>query len=278
MNKGAPMYPDDKDRFIMDPLKEQLSPYDYYPSNVAAQKLYRCVEAMRDILNDLEDAAETQAKDKRRRKVKRLFTPICCLAEHVINLLNDIRSNPDTKRLLTEDVNVLADEIEQKFSEIVPHQHGQILRVIRNKMAAHIDGRQKPDEAHKLFSEATSAQVGLWIHASITVIADLIKLPIYQWTTGTDNPNHFLILSSNNPFPVMPVFETENGVMKRILGALIPQNDPRKEIQNLIFLIVTKSQWMFRKTDPQIRGFIEDSPESSWAKSLESLGHVRATC
>ena len=70
--------------------------------NIAATKLFRCVECFRDIESMLESADRSKNKAKQRRKLKIMLTPLHSLATGIRDLLNDLENNPDTVQKLPE--------------------------------------------------------------------------------------------------------------------------------------------------------------------------------
>lgn len=272
-NKGLPIFLDETERPIVDPLSADTGAQDFRPANKPAEKLYRCIESMRDLLVILESIPTTKAADKRRRKTKVIFTPLYSFVASLQRLMHDIQNNPDTKAHLPKGTDKIIEEMDCRLASIVPHGKTELLRVIRNRMSAHIDEDLDPSEAQELFSRATLPEVGLWLHACITVLCDLLKLPIYTWSCGTSRPNEFGLTVVNEP--IMTTFEIGHLGPKRISGFYIIKRDPRTDVFNLAKDVVNASEWMFGPNDIKIRGFTEDGPRDSWAKSLETLENAR---
>lgn len=266
--KGIPIYADDTEYVFSDSVAEVSGPEHMQPSNVAARKLYRCIECMRDISEVLEAAHLAKAKDKRRRRMKLLFTPLFSLVGSLVDLLHDIQTNPDTKRGLPPETAALAGRLEDRLKKNVPFGSSQTLREVRNKMSAHVDKNLHPFEAQKLLAGVETWHVGWWLHCCLTVLADLLKLPIYQWSCESRFPDCVGIFSPDGPF--LTVFALDGTKLSHIAGCFIV-SDPRKRIFDLLREVVEQSRWMFREGDPQIQGYQEDEPGTSWARSLETL-------
>jgi hypothetical protein len=91
VRKGIPVYIDDREPEIDDPLSSSESHY-WYPANSISIKLMACLEAMRDIHKFLEMLSrDNNATDKRIHKL--LTTPVFSLAGGVEKLFNDIEGN-----------------------------------------------------------------------------------------------------------------------------------------------------------------------------------------
>src|SRR6185369_15836326 len=84
---GFPIYSDEV-RKLVDAATE-LEPHNWKPANVAAQKLFRRVECLRDIEVQLKSAGRSRNPVKRRRRLKIMLTPLHSLAEAARDLLND---------------------------------------------------------------------------------------------------------------------------------------------------------------------------------------------
>ena len=85
------------------PLTDVAAAYHpdaWKPANTPAQKLFRCVECLRDLDVLLQAAGRSKAKVKRRRNLKILHTPLYSLVEAIKTLANDLENNPDTIRRL----------------------------------------------------------------------------------------------------------------------------------------------------------------------------------
>lgn len=166
--KGMPVFLDKTPRSISDSL-EEIEIDAWFPSNSAAQKLWRCLECLRDLDDLLIDSANQKNATKRKRKLKTALTPLHSLVKSVDDLCNDIQSNKDTRCLLDESNIQAVSEIQELFSRLLPHDHKADISTIRNKLSAHIDKKMHPSEAQKISSVITSNEFGRW-------------LDIYHWS------------------------------------------------------------------------------------------------
>jgi len=272
-DSGIPIYLDEQERRLIDALSSDDIPHNLYPSNLPAQKLHRCVEAMRDLLPLVESIADTKAADKRRRKLKLLFTPLYSFVEALLHLMHDVQTNPDTKRGLPPGTDALVSRMETMLSNCVPHQKRELLRKLRNQMSSHIDPSLDPFAARDLFRKANPSAIGRWMDATVTVLADLLKLPIYIWSCGSEQANVFGLTAIGAP--VITFFETDGKHPTRIAGVFLLKHDPRTEVFELLKALVGASRWMFKANDPQISGFKQDGKTDSWAQSLITLKKMK---
>ncbi len=274
MTSGAriPIYFDDTDYTIIDSVAENAGGAHLYPSSAAAQKLYRCIECMRDINEVLEAVPGAKSTDKKRRRLKILFTPLFSFIDCLFDLLHDIQNNPVTTSGEPPEVRSTASAIEERLKKHIPYGTSEVLREVRNKMSAHADKDIYPTQARELFAKATPSQVGLWLHSGFAVFADLLKLPIYQWSCKSKFPDCVGILSPGGP--ILTILRHSEGVATELVGCYLVKRDPRNEVIELVKELADNSRWMFGPGDPQIRRFVEDAKGSHWAKSLETLPDI----
>src|ERR1043165_5422045 len=100
MSTGLPIY-SDIERGLIDPIDSEPAESDWQPGNIACQKLFRCVEALRDVREVIDDAHKIQNTTKCRRRLKLLATPLFTLATCLDDLLNDCIGNPDNRSKLS---------------------------------------------------------------------------------------------------------------------------------------------------------------------------------
>jgi hypothetical protein len=265
-NHGMPIYLDDVPRNISDITAEtDSSRHVWEPSNKAAHKLYRCVEALRDIHSILEDAASSQSKDKRRREIKIMFTPLVSLAQGIVDLLNYAECDSEACRRIGSQMHGLIPQLRERFLQYVPLERKKLLSTLRNKVSAHVDESLFPAQSRDLLSKARLNEVGLWLHVSIAVMLDLIKLPMYAWMCDCDEKG-FVRLMTNEPFLLTITCEKEKP--ENIVGLHIVQDTPTKQIWNLMDKVIQASRWMFEEQDTRVVGLVEHREQRPWPESI----------
>jgi len=196
------------------------------------------------------------------------------LAEAVRDLLNDLECNPDTACRLPQGARALMPHIRSRLLRNVAIGKGGLLSTARNKISAHIDKEFSSDEIRTLLSQAEPAQIGLWLHTCISVLADLIKLPVFFWSCDSNQDDAVRILFTE-PF-VVTLGLAPDGRVNRLLGVDFVPKPPRRDLLELLMRVVSNSKWMFGPKDIRISEFTEDKPGSSWARSLECLPEIGA--
>lgn len=264
---GMPIYLD-IDRKLLDTADVDETQHDWHPGNSAAHKLYRCVECLRDVEGLLEGGSHLENATKKRRKAKAILTPLYSLAECTVDLLNDCESNPDTVRKLQGNVTKLISQLRLLLLQHIPIGKGGLLLRLRNKTSAHIDKTLSPAEVHKLIGALELHEIGMWLHTSISVLCDLLKLPIYFWTCESKYPDVTRLLACE---PFLVSFRCNKGEIVELIAVHMVKRPPRADIRDLMLEVVDRSKWLFRPTDTQIRGFYEDDNTDFWARSLKTF-------
>ena len=265
-NRGMPIYLDDVPRNIADVTAQiDNASHDWAPSNKATQKLWRCVEALRDIHSILEDAAASQSKDKRRRKLKIVFTPLVSLAQGILDVLNYAACDSEARKSIGREMHRLIPPLRERFLQYVPLERKELLSTLRNKLSAHIDKSLFPAEGRDLFSKAHLHEAGLWIHMSIAVLLDLLKLPMYAWMCDCDKEG-LIRLMTNEPFVVTITCEEDK--LKDLVGVDIVRDTPTKQIWTLVAEVIKESRWMFGKQHMRVGGLVEHREQRPWPETI----------
>jgi hypothetical protein len=244
-------------------------PQAWKPANIPAQKLFRCVECLRDLENLLETGKRLKSKVKQRRKLKILHTPLHSLVEAVRDLLNDLENNPDTFCRLPEGARKIIPQLRSQLLQISTIQKGGLLSTTRDKISAHIDRELSAEEMENLLNKADASQIGLWVQTCIGVLADLIKLPVYFWQCEPNGEGIVKILFKE-PFVVTLGLDS-NGKVNRLLDVHMLPSPPRYDIFLLLKRVVNNTKWLFGPNASRILKFVEDKPGETWAKSLQWL-------
>lgn len=244
-------------------------PQAWKPANVAAQKLFRCVECLRDLEVLLQTAGRTKNKGKQRRRLKLLHTPLYSLVEAIRDLANDLENNPDTVRQLPKGARQIVPQLRSQLLQISTVEKGGLLSTTRNKISAHIDRELSAEEMQSLLSQADPSQIGLWLHTCVAVLSDFIKLPVYFWACEPDGEGTMRVLF-REPFVVTLGLDSM-GKVNRLLDVHMLLSPPRHDVFELLVRVVKDSKWMFRPNASRITSFVEDQAGDSWAKSLQWL-------
>lgn len=268
--KGLPIYLDPTERGItnaMDAPKVDVD--EWFPSNKASLKLWRCLESMLDIEEALEFTAQSKNTTKRKRKLKLAITPLHSLIGNIDDLLNDIENNKETKsQLKASDIEEII-RIHKEYDRVLPHDHKSTISTIRNKLSSHIDKQLQPPEAQELASSIDQHEFGRWLHICLHLILDLTKLDIYSWSCKSPS-EEYVTLMTNEPFIVTIKLNGENGAELAALN--ISKSSPKNSIPKSVDRLLSLSQWMFRKDQPRISSLYEDS-QDKWNTFSENL-HV----
>lgn len=266
---GMPIYFDDVPRDISNTAAEiDRSHHDWEPANKVARKLWRCIDALKDVAAVLENVSASESPDKQRRKLKIMLTPLLSLAQGIVDLLNYIECDAETRKHLDPDLHALIAPLRERFLEYVPIERKMLLSTLRNKVSAHVDQSLSPSQARELLSQARFHEVGLWLHASVGVMLDLTKLPIYGWICDS-NRKDVVRLMTNEPF--LLTITIEEGQLGDLVGLHIVQDAPVARIVKVMEEALAGSRWMFGSTDMRLGNFVEHKDPWPWPEFLVSF-------
>lgn len=256
-DNGIPIYLDNTDRYIADSMDEKAN--SWYPSNSAAQKLWRCLESMRDIENLLAESADQKNATKRKRKLKIAITPLHSLITAIDDLCNNIQSNPDIRNQLEKDQIKDISAMKTEFAKLMPHDHKSPISKVRNKLSSHIDKKLHPNSAQKLSNVIKPHEFGRWLHICLHLVLDLTKLNIYEWACDAPDKEYKCFMH-NEPFIVTFKLDGEN--VSELAAVNLAKSSPRNAISEIVDCLVKHSQWMFKKGQPRIYGLKEDNKDN----------------
>lgn len=190
---GIPIYIDDREPEIYDPLNSPNSTY-WYPANTVSIKLMPCVESIRDIYKLLEVMnKENGYADKRLHKL--LATPVFSLARDVVSLFNEIEGNAkDYWQISTKQQKHIKKRFVQ-FSKEVPLQKDAALRKIRDKLSAHIDKDTFVGDTKEIWELVEIASLLEWVRATLDALMNILEFDIFAWTRDSGDPKIFRLMS-----------------------------------------------------------------------------------
>jgi hypothetical protein len=191
--KGIPIYIDDTEPEIDDPLNSPKSNY-WYPANTISIKLMPCIEAMRDIHKLLEIMNnDGSVRDKRLHKM--LVTPVFNLARGVEALFNEIEGNAKNYGQITTERQKQIKKRFAQFSKEVPLQKDDALRKIRDKLGAHIDNDVFVGDTREIWELVEIGSLLEWIRSSLDALLSILEFDIYAWTRESGDPKIFRLMS-----------------------------------------------------------------------------------
>jgi hypothetical protein len=251
MRKNIPIYKDDKKRKIVDNLDIINQQIDWYPSNIAALILWRCVESLRDISISLENCIQTEEISKKKRIVKNISIPLHSLAKSIIDLCNNLTSNKENSTHLSKNKLTEILKIKDSFTNLFSLDWNSDISMLRNKLAAHIDGNIWPQNANDVLLKTNESVIGTGIHICCHILIDLLEHNIYAWSCELENHPTFNIMT-NEPFLVC--FSTKCDKPENINCIHIINKSPKESVTELIAKTINCSQWMFSKEDMRLSG------------------------
>jgi hypothetical protein len=264
-NEGIPIYPDPVDRKLVDAAGEGNAPEEWHPMNQAADRLLKCGEALQDINEIMEFYAGAKAITKRRRRLRGVFVPLHSLCVNLVELLNQIQADKQVHDRLPANATATITQLRSHFTSLVPFDRKGKLGLLRNRVSAHYERSMSPAEMRDLFNSTDSTEIGEWLHITIGVLCDALKLDAYMWTAAGPVDGTVTMMCQE---PLVSVIRIENSEVAGIGGFFMCKESPRMMVFQQIQKVAESSQCLFeRKCNYRINGFYEDSKDE-WARSL----------
>ncbi len=239
--RGIPVFSDDRNRLLVDPVAGAPSRTDWHPANRAAENLWRCLECLRDVRTLLHGRGLPVSEREARRCVKLLITPLFSFAEAVKTLIDHVEANPESRaKLSAEQVKVVV-ALKAQLIVALPIGPGGLLRRLRDKTGAHLDRQMSPREIQKLLMAADPGTVGAWLHQGMILLSGLLDFDIYAWSAG-DCPAGYVKLMTCEPMLV--TLAMDGTIARQIVGVEVSRS-PKYELAQVIQEVARMTQWMF---------------------------------
>ncbi len=200
-------------------------------------------------------------------RVIEIAVPMHSLCVGLVDLINIIQSDTQVHSRLPSGATSLLNPLRSRMVTLVPFDRNGKLGILRNKLVAHYDKDFLPSEMRHLDSQTDPTEMGEWIHISLSVLCDLLKLDAYMWTAVGPRPDTSIVMCQE---PVMTVFRREEERLVEIEGFYASKMSPRKMVFVHIEKVSKLSQKLFeRHSRYRIGGFTPDSPQD-WARTLST--------
>jgi hypothetical protein len=247
---GLWIFRERRERGVVDPADEVLIAADWQPANTAATKLWYCLEPLRDIHEMLGAARETSKPKNQRRRLKLLATPLLTLAQNVQALCNCLETDPDYRDVLTPHQRKQVRMLREAFEKDVPLGPDSPLKVVRDKLSAHMDKKMRPERAREILDSTGPSVLGSWLHGCLYVLEVVLasELPVFFWRSS-DAPEGCIRLMHYEPHVLTIEAAPET---TRLVGYDIGSR-PSRAAYRLIEDIVRDSQWLFKKGERHLR-------------------------
>lgn len=240
---SLPIRRDPTSRGVTDPASRVEALEDWLPADRVTAKLWRCVEALRDI-NELLEFVSSAAGTKRRRRSRLLAIPLVSLATEARRLCNYYLTSPEWKDRLSSKQRTRVSEVLEILG-IVPLGRQSKLREIRDRYSAHIDKDLLPDSARTIAGMLDLKEFAKWLHACIEAIRGLLDIYQYSWRTN-DVPSGFYRFVSLDPW-LFTWARNEEGAVELVNACIC--EPPRRLIMDLCEEVIGKSQVLLDEQD-----------------------------
>ncbi len=185
--KGIPLYTDWKEPEIKDPAIVQ-DKTAWHGCNQIAFKLLGCIEALRDLEPTMKTLSKLNQPSDDKRIVKQLASPLYVLSSGVYDMFNELESNARNYSLIDSSQHKEIICRKKKFCSGVPIDKNSDLRVVRDKIDAHIDkvAVRQPEE---YWGKVNLPYFLELIGHSVEQILYLLSLNVYGWTRESSHPD-----------------------------------------------------------------------------------------
>lgn len=262
---GFPVYLDSMERSLVDAASGLSDPKEWHPMNGAADRLVKCREALRDIEEVIETFASARAATKKRRRLRAIFVPLHSLCVNVVELINQIQADKKVHDRLPSNAPMELTKLRSHFIDLLPFHRKGKLGMLRNRVSAHYESSMSPAEMRELLNTTDSTEVGEWIHVTIGVLCDLLKLDAYMWTAEGPTEDTITMLCQE---PLISVSRVEESKIVELQALYMCGKSPRMIMFDQMRELVGLSQCLFeRKCHYRISSFYEDAGPH-WARSL----------
>jgi hypothetical protein len=263
--QGIPIYLDPVDRILVDSTAESATPQEWHPSNRAADRLLKCREALNDIQEVIESFSGVKNPTKRRRRLRPIFVPLHALCENLVALMDQIQSDRSIHGRLPPGATSTITKLKSRFVSLVPFDRKGKLGLLRNRVAAHYESSMSPADMRDLLNSTEVTEIGEWLHISIGVLCDLLKLDAFMWNASGPSADTITTMCQE---PLISVLKVKDSAIVGFDGFLLCKKSPKMMLFEQIETVATISQCLFeRSSDYRIHGFREDDP-IDWARML----------
>jgi hypothetical protein len=261
------IYPDPCDRGLIDTAIAECQPHEWHPMNGSASRLFKCREALQDIQEILEAVEETQDIAKIRRRLRAIFVPMHSFCVGLIDLMNQIQSEQEIHSRLPVDAVKIINDLRTRFVRLVPYDRAGKLGKLRNRLSAHYEKSMAPHEMRELYSQTTFTEIGGWLHISLSVLCDLLKLDAYAWEADGPEPDTIITMWQE---PIICVLRLQDHVVIGIENSYLRKVSPKLMVFSHVEKVAALSQFLFEVPSVfRISGFYSDT-KVVWANTLSA--------
>ena len=227
-----PVYFGSPDLRLFDPAIPEGSP-GWAPADQVSLNLYRCVEGLRDIAVDFELMKQVGLALRGKRKVKALATPLYNFASALRDLFSFLVGDKGTAEKLGASLRKTVCTRKLQYERRVPLGRAGALRIVRDKMAAHLDEEPVASPA-RFWAKVDMPQCLRWVKESLKEMVYLVGLDVYVWTRESGHPKLRSIMFSDG---ILTNLLVEDGHARGILNVMLarsPKYGISEEIKSVV--------------------------------------------
>ena len=184
---GVPIYFEKHATLVHDPASAER-PAGWIGANNITFKLLRCVEAVRDITSILKRLVKLPDPAAAKRDVKQLAVPLYTLSQGVDAMFKELEGAARDYRTLTEADKEQMRRRASKFAADLPLGKSSPLRMVRDKIGAHLDLDAVQAPA-KFWEGIDLFQFLKWLGLCLGELLHVLPLEVFAWWRDNDNPD-----------------------------------------------------------------------------------------
>jgi hypothetical protein len=239
---GIPLYVEPVPRPVRDPAcPETIDAWE--GANTVTFRLLEALESLRDLRVALNDLASQSDPRSDRRRIKRISTPLYSFAWSVRNICKELVANPDSYGGLSDADKAGVQRYDNEMAGAVPLSGESPLRVVRNKIDAHVD----PDTAKNpqgVWAHVNLANYVAWLACSLVTFKQLLALDVYAWTCQSTHPQVFRLMSVDGTLVDLVMVDGHPSMIAGVTQTTSPMLSIANELNAVITLHNSLLRWL----------------------------------
>ncbi len=232
--RGIPFYIEQSLRRVQDPAC--LKDIDGWAgANQVTFCLLQALESLRDPRVVLTDLASQGQPNSDRRRIKRISTPLVSFARSIRDICKELLANPDFYGGLSDAVRAEIRQCDDEMARVVPLSGNGALRVVRNKIDAHVD----PDTVmnpQQVWGHVELGNYIPWLGCSLITFSRLLVLDVYGWTCKSAHPDIFRLMEVDGTLVDFVMVDGQPSIIAGITQTKFPKVSIAGELNAVITL------------------------------------------
>jgi hypothetical protein len=240
---GIPAFPHTGESMVADPAKG-TAVGDFHPADPLTIKLVRCLEAVRDLKIAWRMVANLLSPDVDRRVLKAAATPLMSLAKGIQDLHGEFEHS-EFKRM-SKDARAVFSQRKERFDVAMRGADGVRVKVVRDKIAAHID-KETILGPERIWQQVDAAAYLRFLLLCVREVEFLIQPDVYAWTQHTEDAEKLRLMNVDGTLVEISNWGSAIEMITAISFVETPRQCVVREVNELIDIvnpIATRIGWV----------------------------------